>query len=66
MSLDQLNFPEIMNTSRFVLSEDFFVPALSNSIKYDRVVGFFILVGSKQIRWDLKMAALRDGSLVQY
>jgi superfamily II DNA or RNA helicase len=41
MSLTQLHLPEVMNTSYYVLSKDFFIPVLKHSIRYDRGVGFF-------------------------
>ena len=34
-------FPSVLNTSDADIIEDFFVPALSNSTRYDRGVGFF-------------------------
>lgn len=39
--LKDLNLPLSMNTSKDNLISDFFIPALKNSIKYDRGVGYF-------------------------
>jgi superfamily II DNA or RNA helicase len=36
-----LNLPSVVDTSKHDLTKDFFVPLLSNSILYDRGVGFF-------------------------
>lgn len=41
MSLKELSFPSTLNTSNNDLISDFFVPVLSNSIQYDRGVGYF-------------------------
>lgn len=41
MSLKTLNIPTTVNTSDNNIIEDFFVPALTESIRYDRGVGFF-------------------------
>lgn len=40
-SLLDLNLPITMDTSSHNLVEDFFVPALARSARYDRGVGFF-------------------------
>jgi len=41
LSITELNIPFALNTSRHDLIEQFFVPLLKNSIRYDRGVGFF-------------------------
>ncbi len=41
MSLIDADFPTVLNTSDHSISNDFFLPALSNSIRYDRGVGYF-------------------------
>lgn len=41
MSLQELSLKKILDTSRDDLIADFFIPALSTSIRYDRGVGFF-------------------------
>lgn len=41
MNLAACNFPPILNTSDDDIIADFFVPALRNSVHYDRGVGFF-------------------------
>jgi hypothetical protein len=41
MSLESFNFPAVLNTSEADIIADFFVPALSASVRYDRGVGFF-------------------------
>jgi hypothetical protein len=41
MSLKDLSFPSVVDTSSADTIVDFFVPALSESVKYDRGVGFF-------------------------
>ncbi len=41
MSLQQLALPPIMDTSTADMAEEFYVPALSVSVRYDRGVGFF-------------------------
>jgi superfamily II DNA or RNA helicase len=41
MSLQNLNFPSYMDTSNSDLFKEFFVPALMNSVNYDRGVGYF-------------------------
>jgi superfamily II DNA or RNA helicase len=41
MGLQSLDFPVAMNTSEYNVSNDFFTPALQNSMRYDRGVGFF-------------------------
>ena len=41
MNLSDLLFPAQLNTSSNDLITDFFIPALSNSVKYDRGVGYF-------------------------
>jgi len=40
-SLSDLNILPLMDTSTHDLSTDFFTPLLSNSIRYDRGVGYF-------------------------
>ena len=40
-SLRTVPLPTVLNTSETDIIQDFFVPALSNSIRYDRGVGFF-------------------------
>ena len=40
-SIKDLDIPIILNTSKNDLIEDFFKPLLSNSIIYDRGVGYF-------------------------
>src|SRR5438067_12245112 len=40
-SLQELNVASIMDTSNYDLTREFFTPLLSNSIRYDRGVGFF-------------------------
>jgi hypothetical protein len=40
-SLRTIKLPVVLNTSEADIIQDFFVPALSNSIRYDRGVGFF-------------------------
>jgi hypothetical protein len=42
MSLRSLDFPPTLNTSDADIIADFFVPALSASVRYDRGVGFFV------------------------
>lgn len=41
LNLLETNFPSYLDTSKSDLIEDFFIPALNNSIQYDRGVGFF-------------------------
>lgn len=41
MSLDELAIPSTLNTSKNDLISEFFFPLLSNSIRYDRGVGYF-------------------------
>lgn len=41
MTLRNLGFPPFMNTSDSDLIQDFFIPALKNSLRYDRGVGYF-------------------------
>lgn len=41
MSLKKLDIPIALNTSKDDLIDDFFVPLLQNSIRYDRGVGYF-------------------------
>lgn len=41
MSIEKINFPEILDNSLHDLVSDFYVPLLSNSIRYDRGVGYF-------------------------
>lgn len=41
MSLKEIKIPKIITTSNFTFSKDFFAPALSKSIRYDRGVGYF-------------------------
>ena len=41
MSLQNINFPNYLDTSNSDLNEDFFIPALSKSVRYDRGVGYF-------------------------
>jgi hypothetical protein len=41
MSLKSFQFPSVINTSDADIIADFFVPALSASVRYDRGVGFF-------------------------
>ncbi|HFC12531.1 MAG TPA: DEAD/DEAH box helicase, partial [Anaerolineae bacterium] len=41
MSLKMLEFPAILDTSSAEITTTFFQPALSNSIRYDRAVGYF-------------------------
>lgn len=41
MSLTELNIPFALNTSRHDLIEQFFLPLLKNSVRYDRGVGYF-------------------------
>lgn len=41
MSLADLKIPLTLDTSEHNLSEDFFIPVLDKSIKYDRGVGYF-------------------------
>lgn len=41
MSLKSLDFPSVLDTSGADIIADFFVPALSASVRYDRGVGFF-------------------------
>lgn len=41
MSLRKLNIPIALNTSKNDLIEEFFIPLLKNSVKYDRGVGYF-------------------------
>ena len=41
MSLKTLGFPSTLDTSEGEIIADFFVPALSASLRYDRGVGFF-------------------------
>ena len=40
-SLQDLSIPAVMDTSGHDLTTEFFVPLLSNSVRYDRGVGFF-------------------------
>ena len=40
-SLSDLNILPVMDTSTHDLSNEFFIPLLSNSIRYDRGVGYF-------------------------
>ena len=40
MSLESFNFPSVLNTLDADIIVDFFVPALSASVRYDRGVGF--------------------------
>lgn len=40
-SLSKLKFPAVIDTSNHDIIRDFFVPALQNSVRYDRGVGFF-------------------------
>ena len=40
-SLQDLNVASVMDTSNCDLTKEFFTPLLSNSIRYDRGVGFF-------------------------
>lgn len=41
MSLRALEFPPVLDTSGYDIIADFFEPALSNSVQYDRGVGYF-------------------------
>ena len=41
MLLPDLNLPSFLDTSSADLIGDFFIPALTNSVRYDRGVGFF-------------------------
>ncbi len=41
MSFTELNIPFALNTSRHDLIEQFFLPMLKNSVRYDRGVGYF-------------------------
>lgn len=41
MSLKDIEIPKIITTSNFTFSKDFFAPALSKSVRYDRGVGYF-------------------------
>ncbi len=41
MSLRTLNLPLLLNTSDHDLIADFFAPALADSFRYDRGVGYF-------------------------
>ncbi|MEW6213171.1 MAG: hypothetical protein AB1631_33045 [Acidobacteriota bacterium] len=41
MPLSSLTFPPVIDTSSNDLIADFFAPALSASVRYDRGVGFF-------------------------
>lgn len=41
LSLSDFDFPPVITTSSHDIIEDFFLPALSRSITYDRGVGFF-------------------------
>jgi len=41
LSLTKLDIPFALNTSRHDLIEQFFIPLLKNSVRYDRGVGFF-------------------------
>lgn len=41
MSLRDLDIPGVLDTSNSSLSRDFFIPALTHSVRYDRGVGFF-------------------------
>lgn len=41
MSLPSLNLPPILDTSSANMAEDFYKPALSVAVRYDRGVGFF-------------------------
>jgi len=40
-SLPDLNIPLVLDTSTHDLAVDFFIPLLSNSVRYDRGVGYF-------------------------
>ncbi len=40
-AFQHLNLPTVMDTSNNELSKEFFIPLLSNAIRYDRGVGFF-------------------------
>jgi hypothetical protein len=40
-AFQDLNLPAVMDTSNTDLSEEFFIPLLSNALRYDRGVGFF-------------------------
>src|SRR5438067_504875 len=39
--LNDLHLPTVMDTSEHDLTNEFFIPLLSNSLRYDRGVGFF-------------------------
>lgn len=41
MALTDLNFPNVIDTSSTDIISEFFIPALQNSIRYDRGVGYF-------------------------
>lgn len=41
MSLTEISIPRVIHTSKFTFSTDFIIPALKNSIRYDRGVGYF-------------------------
>ena len=41
MSLKELNLPPVMDSSTADMAVEFYVPALSVSVSYDRGVGFF-------------------------
>jgi len=41
MNLSEIDFPNVINTSEHNIIEDFFIPALNNSVRYDRGVGYF-------------------------
>jgi hypothetical protein len=40
-SLNELNVPDVMDTSNNDLTREFFAPLLSNSVHYDRGAGYF-------------------------
>ena len=39
--LKKLNFKAVYNSEEDNILEDFYIPALSNSVSYDRAVGYF-------------------------
>jgi len=41
MSLKELHLPATMDTSSADMAADFYVPALTGSVRYDQGVGFF-------------------------
>lgn len=41
MPLNEFSFPSVITTSEHNIIQDFFIPALDRSIKYDRGVGYF-------------------------